>query len=670
MFVLPIAAYLLFCAAYFDQKKNVVESVAVSWLFLTLFAWLFTEVSGAFGLFGTPAALAAWGALCLALAVYLIRKGLPRRAAAYFRTDGHMRGFWRENRANVICMAAFCTVVCLLAVLRSQNLIDNLEHRLPKIMHWIQNGRPGYFATETPQEINYTKLIEYMNAQIILLFGPDRVVNLVQIGAYLCSACCIYGVSRKLKASRSFAFLACWIYLLNPMIMIEVFTAQTDVAAGVYLLAFVYFLLDFIHADRLRMDRRGALEAVGLALSAMFGYLSKPTVCFAMVIFFLWMCAVRIVRRDSLKALAQFAVAGGLIAVILLVPDAVRKYEYQRIPNVIPESVETEESADGGEEEEDEEEEAGALADEYDLSDGVVNTLRQPKEFVIVCIRNLAANSTTRCFAKVNEWITRFVEKCERVLNYSGGYRYFRVMVDGGVGETSEPSPAIMFFLLAAWIVVIFRISRIDREQFLYMLSATLAMVVQAGLMSYTWYRQRYLIGVMAVLCPIFAVVVENIAVTLRMKLNLAAAMTAVCCFGPANTLFSEIPYVISGFHGGQLHQYLLHDESAELYYQLMIDYVNEHGYETVGTFGFLSYEQILWREIDGLKRLEHVGINPGVFAAAKLEDKNYAPQCIIMELPEQYGLVDVLEHHGMQYTCAWRAVNENGRSYSVLVPE
>ena len=378
MFVLPIAAYLLFCAAYFDQKKNVVESVAVSWLFLTLFTWLFTEVSGAFGLFGTPAALAAWGALCLALAVYLIRKGLPRRAAVYFRTDGHMRGFWRENRANVICMAVFCTVVCLLAVLRSQNLIDNLEHRLPKIMHWIQNGRPGYFATETPQEINYTKLIEYMNAQIILLFGPDRVVNLVQIGAYLCSACCIYGISRKLRASRSFAFLACWIYLLNPMIMIEVFTAQTDVAAGVYLLAFVYFLLDFIHADRLRMDRRGALEAVGLALSAMFGYLSKPTVCFAMVIFFLWMCAVRIVRRDSLKALAQFAVAGGLIAVILLVPDAVRKYEYQRIPNVIPESVETEESTDGAEEEETE---AGALADEYALSDGVVNTLRQPKEY-------------------------------------------------------------------------------------------------------------------------------------------------------------------------------------------------------------------------------------------------------------------------------------------------
>ncbi len=669
MFVLPIVAYLLFLFVYFNKKKNIVESVVVSWLFLTLYTWLFVEVSGVFGMLNTVAALAAWGALCVVLAFYIGRKHLLHQTMDHFKTEQRMLALWRENRANLICMLLFCTVVCLLAVLRSQNLIDNLEHRLPKIMHWIQNGRVDYFATTIPGEINYTKLIEYMNAQIYLLWGTDRLVNLVQIGTYLCSACCIYGISRKIGVSTGFAFLAVWIYLLNPMILIEVFTAQTDVAAGVYLLAFVYFLLDYIHADKLKMDRDGALSAICLAGSVMFGYLAKPTVCFAMVIFFLWMCVVRIIKKDSFKVLLQYVLVGGIVAVILFLPDVVREYRYRQIPDVAYEETPEQEtvSADGAVSDEDTEE--TLQVDAGSISDGVLANLRHPQEFVIVCIRNLAANATTRCFPKINEWITRFVEKCERFLNYSSGYRYFRVMVEGGVGETSEPSPVIMFSLLFAWISVIVRISRINREQFIYMAVATVGLIVQAGLMSYSWYRQRYLIGVMAVLCPVFAAVLEHVIVSAKIRQNLAAAMITVSCFGTVNALFCEIPYVISGFHGGELHQYLLHDESAELYYRLMLDYVNEKGYETVGLCGFVSYEQIVWRNVRDLKRMEHVNVDPRYYECAKLEDPEYRPQCIVEEMPEVFGLAETMYCNGQEYVCGWKAVGENGRNYAVLIP-
>lgn len=661
MFVLPILAYLLFLVIYFDKKRNIVESIVTAWLFVTLYTWISVELFSIFGLLNTVMTLMAWGVLCVGLAAYVVKKSLVSRTITYFRTEQKIIDFWKEHKVNLICMLVFCTVIGLLAALRSQNLIDNLEHRLPKIMHWIQNGRIGYFATVQPAELTYTKLIEYLFAQIYLLKGPDRLVNLVQIGAYLCSGCCIYGISRKISASARFAFLAVWIYFLAPMIIIEVLTAQTDVAAGVYLLAFGYFLLDYVHADKLRMDKEGVLSAARLSASVMFGYLSKPTVCFAMVIFFLWMCIMRIVKKDSVKVLIQYILIGGAVAVILILPDAARDYRYHQIPGVSYEGQVTDTFVDTGME--------SMLVDTVEVSDGVVDNLSHPRNFVIVCVRNLAANATTRCFPKINEWLVRFVEKCESFLNYSGGYRYFRVMVENGVGETSESSPAIMFLLLFAWICVIIRISRINREQFVYLLLATLSLIVQAGLMSYSWYRQRYLIGVMAVLCPAFAVVLEKIIINVKMKLYIAAAMITVCCFGMLNVLSYEIPYIISGIHGGELHQYLLHDESAELYYQLMLDYVNENGYGTVGMIGFVSYEQVLWREIENLERMEHVNIDPTYYECAKLEDREYIPQCIIEEMPEVFRLEETINCNGQEYKCVWKAIGDNGRNYAVLTP-
>lgn len=667
MFVLPIFAYLLFAIVYFNKKKNVVESIVAAWLFITLYTWLIMELFSVFKLLNTVAALAAWCVLCVLLVIYIRRNRLIYSTVEYCKTEQKMIDLWKENKANLICMFIFCTVICLLAAMRSQNLNDNLYHRLSKIMHWMQNGQVGYFTAIVPGEINFTKLVEYMNAQVYLLKGPDRLVNLVQMGAYLCSGCCIFGISRKIGASHKFALLAAWIFFLTPMIIIEMFTAQTDVPAGLYLLAFVYILLDYIHADKLRMDKEGALSAVCLSASVMFGYLAKPTVCFAMVIFFAWMCIVRIVKKDKFKVLLQYILVGGAVAAILLLPDAVRGYQYRQIPSAAYESVpeDTAEDTVTGSTEDAGDQRADTVA----LSGSVVNTLLHPKEFVIVCIRNLAANATTRCFPKVNEWLTQFVEKCESVLNYSGGYKYFRVMIGDGAGETSEPSPAIMFFLLFSWICVVIRISRINKEQFIYLLLATLSMIVQAGLMSYTWYRQRYLIGVMAVLCPVFAVVLEELIISVRMKLNIAAAMITVCSFGTLNALSCEIPYIISGFHGGEVHQYLLHDDSAELYYQLMLDYVNENGFETAGMYGILAYEHVLWRNIENLERMEHINISPAVYECAKLEDQEFIPQCIIEEMPEVLELEETMYYNGQQYVCGWKAIGDNGRNYAVLIP-
>lgn len=661
MFFLPIIAFFLFLTVYFNKKKNIVESMVVSWLFVTLCSWIIVELFSIFRALNMITVLVSWSVICLVLAAIAVRDRVFRRVIEYCKDRDQVYRYWEKYKFSLICLGIFCGLICLISVLRSQTLVDNLYHRLTKIMHWMQNGKVEYFATWTTPEIKYANLIEYMMTQIYLLKGSDRFITIVQAGAYVCSGCCVYGISRKLGASIKFSLLSMWIFVLTPIIIIETITTQTDVVAGFYLLSFIYFLLDYIQADQLRMNRQGLLSAVCLSASVMFGYLAKPTVCFAMVIFFCWMCVVRLIKRDKFKVLLQYLLVGSVVAAILFLPDLYRNYEYRTAPNLA---------------------DVGDSVNEITVSDGIndsmvsseannaIKSLTNPKKFVIVCFRNLAANSTSRCFPKINDFITRLVEKCESVMDYSSRQN-FRVLVSGGMGETSEPSPAIMFFLLASWVCVLIRISKVKREQFLYLLFATISLVAQAGLMDYTLFRQRYLIGIMAVLCPAFVIVLENICVNMKTRLDVAIVMLTICSFGAVNALSYEIPYVIFGFQGENIHQYLFHDDDTELHYQLLLDHINEKGYTTVGMYGAIANEYVLWQGIDNLERMEHVNVESNV-QGAKLEDLDFLPQCIVEEVSVKEGpeWVETMYCHGQEYICEWKITGEEmGRYYAVLVP-
>lgn len=171
-------------------------------------------------------------------------------------------------------------------------------------------------------------------------------------------------------------------------------------------------------------------------------------------------------------------------------------------------------------------------------------------------------------------------------------------------------------------------------------------------------------------MCPVFGVILENIPAGIKMRSNLAVAMVTVCCFGVVNALSYEIPYVVFGFQGQKIHQYLFHDSDAEAYYESMLDFINENGYETVGMYGYVSYEYVLWQGIEDLERMEHVNMEPVHFESAKLSDTTFVPQCIVEEMPEVFGMDETLYCNGQTYVCGWSAVGENGRNYVVLVAD
>ena len=89
-----------------------------------------------------------------------------------------------------------------------------------------------------------------------------------------------------------------------------------------------------------------------------------------------------------------------------------------------------------------------------------------------------------------------------------------------------------------------------------------------------------------------------------------------------------------------------------------------------MGMYGAIAYEYILWQEIDGLERMEHVNV-PSNYQGAKLEDASFLPECIVKEVPakEADAYEEEMYCHGQRYVCEWKAWGDNHRNYLVFVP-
>ena len=643
------------------------EAVADAWLAITIYTWLSVEILSAFEKWNKWTVLAAWLTICVVFGIIFIKNHIWERIKKQAYDENGIINRVTGYKGYIITWFIFVLFVSLTALLRGQNLIDNLTHRLPRIMHWIQNESVKYFATSSERQVQLSSLVEYMNAQVYLLGGCDRLIKLVQVGAYVCSGIMIFGISRKLGVNYKLSFVSSWIYSLIPMAIIETYTTQTDTVAALYLLIFVYLILDFIRTDNLVMNKRGVFSAIRLSACVLAGYLSKPTVCFIMLVFFLWMCIIRLWKKDKLTELFKYAIVGGITAAILFSPSYIRNYQAYKV-----EVSSLEEINSVQEKEDDSVAENIAVEKAAEPVEAnqrlVVNSLRSPKRFIMSCVQNLGMNASTRYFSQFNQLIFKVVYKCADIVNYTFPPEGdFWILADGGgIGETSEPSPAIMLFWAFTCVIVILGVSRLNKEQRIYLLCATAGMIVQSGLMGYTYYRTRYLLGAMGVLCPIFVATIQEMRVTEDIKQKIATTLVVISAFGAVNALSYEIPYAIDGLKGEKIHQYFVNNNEPEFYYDQMSRFANENEYTKVGIAGTIQYEYALWQTIDNLERLEMVNVEDSVLS--KYEDREYIPECIFEESEEEIKLGDELACHGVKYECVWADFGNN-RYYTAFTP-
>ncbi|MHB8383167.1 MAG: ArnT family glycosyltransferase [Candidatus Binataceae bacterium] len=208
----------------------------------------------------------------------------------------------RPEAAEVYLLIGVCVILGLIgltAIVAPPNTWDAVAYHLPRMLMWISNRGVMPFPTLDFIQLTYGPWAEYAMLHFAVLFGTDRLVNLVEWCALL--GCSIGGsaIAAELAADRFgqiFAALAC---VTIPQAVLEASGADNGVVVAAWIVACIYCWIKFSR-DQTWYWLLGSAGACGLAI------LTKGTayVILPAMMLLVWLSAP---RRRSAALLMQLA---------------------------------------------------------------------------------------------------------------------------------------------------------------------------------------------------------------------------------------------------------------------------------------------------------------------------------------------------------------------------
>jgi hypothetical protein len=176
--------------------------------------------------------------------------------------------------------AVFCAFLFLVALLTPTTNIDSLGYHLGRMAHWIQQGSVDHFPTDDLRQIEFGPWSSYLMTNLFLLWGNDRLLNLVQWFAMLSSLVVLTWVAEQLGALpknctseqrlRTNAF-TCLFAVTLPIGLVESISTQNDYTTSLWVLCLFAIALLVIKEPGNCWYVGGAAFACGL------GVLTKAT---------------------------------------------------------------------------------------------------------------------------------------------------------------------------------------------------------------------------------------------------------------------------------------------------------------------------------------------------------------------------------------------------------
>ena len=262
-----MAAWLLACAAG-HARRGVIEP-ALAWglavMALIAGAGVVLGETGGFG----PIGFLALHAVALALLLFARRATLRADATAGWIWIGDLRAvFATRGAAGWLAggLGGVLAALSLLAAGAEPAIFDALTYRLPRMAHWLQDGRIQILATEDARLNFVAGLAEIVGAWLL---GASRegfaLVALTQAAGGLLAVGATCGLARFSGLNRTGALLAVALLLGMANIVAQFTSVQTDLlTTGLFAAGFHLWLCAW---------RRGeipwiSLVGVGLALGA------------------------------------------------------------------------------------------------------------------------------------------------------------------------------------------------------------------------------------------------------------------------------------------------------------------------------------------------------------------------------------------------------------------
>lgn len=589
-----------------------------------LFLFILTEVLSVGHALRFRFLLAAWGALdalLLAfLAVQLKKRGLTAKSV-WKRVRGTVRhGWWVLRGAPYYGILAVLGMVVLgLSLLTTPYNWDSMTYHLPRIAYWAQNRSVAHYATNSIRQVCSPVLAEFVNLHVyILCRGHDLLFNLLQGMSYITCAVMAGAIAGRLSCHRLFCFLSSLLYMAMPIAYAEALTTQVDNFAAVWLLFFVYRLLDYVDVKKaMRFDKITVCRVGTMGLCVAWGYLAKPSVCVGMVVFALWLLSVCIRRKDRLRDLAGIFFGALPCVALPLFPEIMRNFKS-----------------------------FGAYASPAAGAAQLVGT-RHPAYLFVNMVKNLSFNLPTPFVKDGHEIFAKIAEKAAALLRVeldagaiSENGRAYMLHEAGNYGCDTAVNPTVfwLFLFCVLWAVLGFGRKKWEGCCRGYFVAVTVSFAAFCTVLRWEPFVSRYMIAYLALLCPMIAAGIQMGTSGKRGKpfrLGMAGIISLLCV-GEAVSLSRYHFDIWKNRACTRPYGYFAARWDELAVYAPLADEIKSHGYENVGLYLRKAddFEYPFWEMLDGC-RLEHILVSN---ETAVYADESFVPDCIIWfgNLPEE----------------------------------
>lgn len=588
------------------HKFDIYIQSSVLW---TLALFFITEIYSFFHLLRFVPLAATWSALSGILFIWLIiQKKRSKNPSSPLKHTSILKHTSKIPPWALIAVL-LGTIVLYLSFRTVPYNWDSMTYHLPRIAHWAQNGSIAHYATNILRQISSPVLAEFVNLHVFILWsGSDFLFNILQCSSYLTCAAAVYAISRKLRCTPAFCATASLLFASMPIAFAEALTTQVDNFATLWLLFFVYILLDFTDLEtKIRFNRSSIVKVCILSLCVSFGYLTKPSVCIAMAIMAVWLLAVCLCRRDSPKVLIKLIFCAAPVLLLTLLPEIIRNLKT-----------------------------FSAIASSGTGQRQLIGTL-QPLYVLVNFIKNFVYNLPNVYLYSSSDFLAKIVQKTAGLLKVDlnapsiaeDGRTFFLHSAPNFAHDTAiNPVIAVLFILCI--IIGLLKLRKKNLKKILlgYSFTASVCFLIFCMVLRWEPYVTRYMVSYLALLCPAIAVSLQN-----NTSGSFRAAILGIICFVCFCDLGSMILYhrnmcVRSGADQRPYGYFTNRTSEYEPYVQIS-QYIAENGFRQIGlSMGEDNYEYPLWYLLkNSADRIEHVCVQN---ESAVYADCSFIPECII----------------------------------------
>lgn len=524
-------------------------------------------------------------------------------------------------------------LLCFAAIKTVPYNYDSMTYHLSRVANWAQNASVNHYATNIERELFSPVLAEYAVFHTYLLAGGDKFVNCIQLGAYFISLIMVYGISCKLNLTKPFRLISIILCATMPMAVAQSVTTQVDMVGTMWLLIFVYFLLDLVQAEQLHFSKKDILSVSLVALCCAFGYLSKSTVCVSMVVFLVWLAIVRLIKRDSFFTLIRLACCAAFVLIISVCETFIRNYIT-----------------------------VGSMFASDNFSSILIAT-HDPRLILLNLFKNISIQIDSNLFFFLSQGLTMVGNALANMMgvninDYSiafNGINYSLISGEMLYHHDTASNPVVVLLALFCIVLLLIlmikkRISPLKRG---FCITTVFSFILIASVIKWSPYQTRLMLPATAVLCIYIACTLEYYCKKEMSAYCAATAIAVMSFFEGVDTLVVNVgipilyqPTHMDGFFCGT------RTKQAEAYKE-MTSYVKEKGYEEVGILiGLDSYEYPLWYGMNGVT-IKHVILDSKSYLL-KYVNESDALDCILVIEAGKYKVGCSFTYHGATYQSIW----------------